>query len=150
MNRHIQTVFCDDIRHELGGKLSFIGVYTGHLFVRAFPVTLPKLCLALTAITPATEPFQKLDLRILKDDEILAEGSLDEAMLSEIAGATAESDGSEDSKKNRVQVLNSLFIFSPFQIDAPCRLRVRALTESGELKGLALMIAEAPAEGPVA
>ena len=146
MNRHIQTVFCDDIRHELGGKLSFIGVYTGHLFVSAFPVTLPKLCLALTAITPATQPFQKLDLRILKDDEVLAEGSLDEAMLSGIADAAAVLDGDENGKENRVQVLNSLFVFSPFQIDAPCRLRVRAVTESGELKGLSLMIAEVPSD----
>ena len=146
MNRHIQTVFCDDIRHELGGKLSFIGVYSGHLFVSTFPVTLPKLCLALTAITPTTQPFQKLDLRILKDDEVLAEGSLDEAMLSCIADATAVLDGDENGEENRVQVLNSLFVFSPFQIDAPCRLRVRAVTESGELKGLSLMIAEAPSD----
>jgi hypothetical protein len=29
MNRQVQTVFCDDIRHELGGKLSYIGVYSG-------------------------------------------------------------------------------------------------------------------------
>ncbi|MBV2234499.1 MAG: hypothetical protein KUL75_03030 [Sterolibacterium sp.] len=147
MNRHIQTIFCDDIRHELGGKLSFIGVYTGHLFVRAFPVTLPKLCLALTAITPASQPFQKLDLRILKDEEILAEGSLDESMLSNVAAAAGEADG-PDGKENRVQVLNSLFVFSPFQIDAPCRLRVRAVTESGELKGLSLMIAEGPVDIP--
>ncbi len=143
MNRHIQTVFCDDIRHELGGKLSFIGVYTGHLFVSTFPVTLPKLCLALTAITPAAQPFQKLDLRILKDDEVLAEASLDEAMLSGIANAAADLDSEGDGKKSGVQVLNSLFVFSPFQIDAPCRLRIRAITESGELKGLPLMIAEA-------
>ena len=147
MNRHIQTIFCDDIRHELGGKLSFIGVYTGHLFVRTFPVTLPKLCLALTAITPSSQPFQKLELRILKDDEVLAEGSLDESMLGTVADATGEADGS-DGKESRVQVLNSLFVFSPFQIDAPCRLRVRAVTESEELKGLSLMITEGLADIP--
>ena len=147
MNRHIQTIFCDDIRHELGGKLSFIGVYTGHLFVRTFPVTLPKLCLALTAITPSSQPFQKLELRILKDDEVLAEGSLDESMLGTVADATGEADDS-DGKESRVQVLNSLFVFSPFQIDAPCRLRVRAVTESEELKGLSLMIAEGLADIP--
>jgi hypothetical protein len=78
MNRHVQTIFCDDIRHELGGKLSYIGVYSGHLFVPAFPVILPKLCLALSVITPASQPFRKLELRIFKDDEQLAEGVLDE------------------------------------------------------------------------
>jgi hypothetical protein len=40
MDRHIQTVFCDDIRHEVGGKHSYIGVYSGKLFVPTFPATL--------------------------------------------------------------------------------------------------------------
>lgn len=142
MNRHVQTIFCDDIRHELGGKLSYIGVYSGHLFVPAFPVTLPKLCLALSVITPASQPFRKLELRIFKDDEQLAEGVLDEAQLSEVIEATAEESGNSATEE-RVQVLNSLFVFSPFQIDGPCRLRVRAVTESEELKGLALSIAQA-------
>jgi hypothetical protein len=50
--RHVETLFCDDIRHEVGGKLSYIGVYSGGLFVRAFPVTLPKLCLAPSGSSP--------------------------------------------------------------------------------------------------
>lgn len=142
MNRHVQTIFCDDIRHELGGKLSYIGVYSGHLFVPAFPVTLPKLCLALSVITPANQPFRKLELRIFKDDEQLAEGVLDEAQLSEVIEAPSEESGNSATNE-RVQVLNSLFVFSPFQIDGPCRLRIRAVTESEELRGLALSIAQA-------
>jgi hypothetical protein len=36
------TIFCDDIRHENGGKTSYIGVYRGNLFTLAeFPITLP-------------------------------------------------------------------------------------------------------------
>jgi hypothetical protein len=145
MNRHVQTIFCDDIRHELGGKLSYIGVYSGHLFVPTFPVTLPKLCLSLSVITPASQPFQKLELRIFKDDEQIAEGILEEVQLSEIIEATAEGNGNFATEE-RVQVLNSLFMFSPFQIDGPCRLRVRAVTESEELKGLALSVAQATAD----
>lgn len=145
MNRHVQTIFCDDIRHELGGKLSYIGVYSGHLFVPTFPVTLPKLCLSLSVITPASQPFQKLELHIFKDDEQIAEGILDEVQLSEIIEATAEGNGNLATEE-RVQVLNSLFMFSPFQIDGPCRLRVRAVTESEELKGLALSVAQAAAD----
>lgn len=145
MNRHVQTIFCDDIRHELGGKLSYIGVYSGHLFVPSFPVTLPKLCLALSVITPANQPFRKLEMRIFKDDEQIAEGILDEAGLSEIIEVTADESGNSAADK-RVQVLNSLFMFSPFQIDGPCHLRVRAVTESEELKGLALSVAQATAD----
>ncbi len=74
MERHLQTIFCDDIRHELGGKLSCIGVYSGRLIVPDFPVALPKLCVAVCALTSAERPFGDLVLRVLKDDEVLTEG----------------------------------------------------------------------------
>jgi len=72
---------------------------------------------------------------------------LDEAKLSEMVEAMAEDSG-DSVAEERVQVLNSLFMFSPFQIDGPCRLRVRAVTESEELKGLALLVAQANAGTP--
>jgi hypothetical protein len=82
MERHLQTIFCDDIRHELGGKLSYIGVYSGRLIVPDFPVTLPKLCVAVCALTSAERPFGNLVLRVLKDDDVVTEGVLDESQLS--------------------------------------------------------------------
>jgi len=37
------TIFCDDIRQEAGNKASYMGVYTGHLFIQGeFPLFLPK------------------------------------------------------------------------------------------------------------
>src|SRR5262249_39756655 len=43
------TIFCDDIRIEVGGKLTYVGVYTGRMFVHgSFPVTVPKLALGIT------------------------------------------------------------------------------------------------------
>lgn len=37
------TIFCDDIRLEAGGKLTYVGVYAGVLRMHGeFPVTLPK------------------------------------------------------------------------------------------------------------
>jgi len=45
---HGWTIFCDDIRPEVGGKFSFMGVYRGIMFVHSdFPVTLPKFGLAI-------------------------------------------------------------------------------------------------------
>lgn len=38
------TIFCDDVRHELNGKVSLMGVYGGDMYVTDFPVTLPKIC----------------------------------------------------------------------------------------------------------
>lgn len=144
MQRHILTVFCDDIRHEMGGKFSYIGVYTGRLFVPTFPITLPKLCLAMSVVTSAEKPFRKLSMRVLKDDDLLAEGMLDEAQLANVVEAS--DDIPEDERKDRVQLLQSIFVFSPFQLEGPCVLRVRVETEEGELRGLGLRIEQAPAE----
>ena len=76
MNRYVLTIFCDDIRHEVGGKFSYIGVYSGQMFVPSFPITLPKLCLAMNVVTSADTPFRKLAMRLLMDEAVLAEAAL--------------------------------------------------------------------------
>jgi hypothetical protein len=143
MNRYVLTIFCDDIRHEVGGKFSYIGVYSGQMFVPSFPITLPKLCLAMSVITSADTPFHNLVMRILKDDALLAEAALDDTQLANAVEAFA--DVPEDERKERVQLLQSMFVFSPFQLDGPCKLRVRIETESVELRGVGLRIDQAPA-----
>ena len=145
MNRHIQTIFCDDIRHEIGGKLSYIGVYSGRLIASEFPITLPKLCLALNVVTPSSEPFRSLSLNILKNEETLAHPVLNEAQLIEAceAAVTANADVASPLP---VLMARFLFVFSPFILEEPCLLRVRAETESEELQGIALRIEQAPPE----
>jgi hypothetical protein len=138
MTRHVETLFCDDIRHEIGGKLSYIGVYSGGLFVPAFPVTLPKLCLSARIVTPANEPLRTLILRVLKDEENLQELTLDEDQLA------AASDADEDATEERIQMTQFMLVFSPIQFDEPCTLKVRVQTETGELRGMALKVDQLP------
>jgi len=136
--RHVETLFCDDIRHEVGGKLSYIGVYSGGLFVRAFPVTLPKLCLSVRVITPANAPLRALTLRVLKDEETLQELILDDA---DLAAASDAGNGIEEEKQGeRVLMAQFMVVFSPIHFDGPCVLRVRAQTEDEELRGAALTV----------
>jgi hypothetical protein len=142
MERHIQTIFCDDIRHELGGKVSYIGVYSGRLFLPTFPLALPKLCLAMNIITPASRPFKKLKLSVLKDAEVLFENDLDDAQLS---GAMEFLSNSDMHIKDQLLSLHSVIIFSPFTLESPCTIRVLAETEDGELRGAGLNIDQVPA-----
>ena len=142
MNRHIQTIFCDDIRNEMGGKLSYIGVYSGRLIVSKFPVTLPKLCLALNIVTPASQPFRSLSLSILKNEEMMAQPILDESQLAEAFEVVVTANVDVASPLS-VLMAKFLFVFSPFILEGPCLLRVRAETESEELQGISLHIVEA-------
>ena len=129
--RHVETLFCDDIRHEVGGKLTFIGVYSGVLFVPAFPLTLSKLCLSVRIVLPADTSFRVLRLSVIRDDEVLQEIALDE-------------EPSEAQRKEPIQVTQFMLVFSPIRFDHPCTLRVRVQTEDGELHGLPLQIDSTP------
>lgn len=134
MNRNIQTIFCDDIRHEIEGKISYIGVYNGTLFLPEFPAKLPKLCLSITALTSPKQPFLKLKLRVLHDDTEIFTGELDENQLSEITGDSS-ANGADDWLS-----LHSFVVFSPFSIETSGKIRVIVETEQGDLLGQCLKI----------
>ena len=38
------AIICDDIRQEVGNKISFIGIYGNNISVTKFPYLFPKLC----------------------------------------------------------------------------------------------------------
>lgn len=146
--RHVETLFCDDIRHEMGGKLSFIGVYPSALFVPAFPVTLPKLCVSVKVVTSADEPLRSLSLRVLKDHDTMQEIAVDEEHLA--AASDSAEDMTEVQRKERVQMAQFILVFSPIQFDGPCTLRVHVQTEDGELRGIALKVGQVqPTADPV-
>ncbi len=42
--KHEFTLLCDDIRQEMGGKTSLMGLYDHHIVVPEVPFILPKVC----------------------------------------------------------------------------------------------------------
>ena len=58
VDRFVHTIFCDDLRQEVGNKVSFMGCYQGELFVPFVPLLLPKLCVYVTVSTPVERPLR--------------------------------------------------------------------------------------------
>ena len=144
--RHVETIFCDDIRYEVGGKLSLIGVYSGGLLVNKFPVILPKLCVLIKIVTPAEEPLSALKVRILKNDETLQEVDVDDLKNATEPLATSP----DEESQQRCHTAQFNLTFSPIHFDSPCTLRVLVRTRDEELRGLALKVGLAPpSEGSV-
>jgi hypothetical protein len=141
MNRYAHSTFCDDIRHELGGKLTLVGIYAGDLLVPAFPCVLPKLCLVLNILTSRSQPFQRLKIRILKDEETLAEGELQMQDLTAVVAGAIPDDG-ESEETNQWLGMTAHFVFSPLKLDGPEVIRVRVETEDGEMRAAGLRIAQ--------
>lgn len=136
MNRFAHAIFCDDIRQELGGKFTFVGVYGAKLLVPAFPGVLPKLCVVVNMATPSDHPFKDLKFRVLRGDTVMAEGTFDNI------AATGEL-----FEGNHEQVMRVVThaIFSPFKVDGPELVRVQILTEDGEIPAGSLQIDQNPA-----
>ena len=145
--QHLQTLFCDDIRHETSGKMTLVGVYSDALIVPELPATLPRLCLVARLIAPLAQPPRSVTLRVFKDDQIVQEVAARKEDLADMLRAAAHYPA--QTRSVRVQIMQFLVEFAPFQLDRPGLLRVHAETDQGRLEGAPLQIATTPGAGPV-
>ncbi len=146
MKPFVSTIYCDDIRQEIGGKLSLMGVYNGVMYVQQFPVNLPKLWIMATYVVAREKPPKSLKLRVFKNNEPLADLDALPDYLKELANTREPvvpvPDGSERMVASHMHVC-----FSPLALDGPCVLRVAAITDQGEVRGLGLQVQQQPASG---
>lgn len=140
--RYCHSLFCDDIRQETTGKWIYIGVYQGQMLVQSFPINLPSLSVVITCVTPADRPFQKLKIRVLKDDEELITEEVPVEALRDVGQFAIESN--TNKREDLISVVEGHLRISPLQADAPCALKVRVDTEDGEINGSGLDIALMP------
>lgn len=126
-SRHIEVIYCDDIREEVGNKVSYMGIYSKDLFVPVAPVVLPKLCIAVKVVTDMTDPFRELEVRILKGE--------DEVELLTTGPIPGPPDDWASEDNSTFMVAQMAFMLAPYQIDGDTILRVRARTEREDLKG---------------
>jgi hypothetical protein len=135
-DRFVHAIFCDDIRQEIGNKVSFMGCYQGELFVPFVPLMLPKLCVQVTVATTVERPLKALTVRLDQGTNQLA--------VIEISGdelARAIPPATED--KTRLAASVGVML-APFTITEPGELRVVVITEEGEMPGPRLRIKLAP------
>src|SRR5450830_483454 len=87
--RWVHAIWCDDVRHEIGNKPSFMGVYTGDLVIPARPAILTRLAVYVSLGTPMDQPFKHLTIRIEKNDDpkSIAAIGIPAEQLEEIAHA---------------------------------------------------------------
>lgn len=139
MDRFVTAIYCDDIREEVGGKRSFMGVYTGRLTVPNAPAILPKFCVVVILNTPINRPFVKCAIRILRDGDTIAEMDFDSTMLGDMQRKITTEPMSPDTENPSI-ILHAVAQIIPFPIVGDSKLRIRVQTEDEELKGPALEI----------
>jgi hypothetical protein len=133
----VTALYCDDIRQEMGGKLSFMGVYNSALVVPQFPATVPKLCVQVTVRIPLETKANNLTVRVLLNEQQVAEVAVPEGELSK----ALSSELNLDSPLENRQITVALAVqFAPLQLEQHGLMRVRAIVDGRELKANALVI----------
>lgn len=135
-SRFAITQFCDDIRQEVGNKVSLMGCYSGELLVEQFPVVLPKLCAQIKVVTPRSEPFERLVLRAYLNDDLLGEVELPVEQANKALRSI-------DPAAKRM-TFGAVMTFAPFVIEKEGSIHIEAESEEGTLKAgrMRLMLTE--------
>ena len=137
-HRFVSTQFCDDVRQEVGNKISLMGCYGQSMLISTFPVLLPKLCAQIKAYTPLERPFAQIVLRLLRGDQALVEMRVPPETLAIPSTMPIPPEA-------RWHMIVGVLAMSPFHVEEPCTLRVEVDTEEGTLSGGTFRIEQAPA-----
>jgi hypothetical protein len=128
------TTFCDDIRHEVGGLVSLIGVYREVMILQgvSFPVTLRKFALYVKYIEPLELVIAPIDLRVFlpgdPDDTPSVRHTWKPKPEADLLSGPDFEPGEE---KTRVRILVTELAFSPLVLQQAGRIKVRAVRPDG-------------------
>jgi hypothetical protein len=81
--------FCDDVRTEVGNKVSVMGIYYDELTVTDLPGVLPKIVVVLQGTLPDVNPMPLVNIEVIAFGQVLVQL---QAVLNKFAPA-ATSDG---------------------------------------------------------
>lgn len=139
MTRFAYSIFCDDIRNEVNGKHSVMGVLGNLMYLAEFPAVLPKLCAVLTASTPHDQPFKAVIFKGTMDGVVLFEIGLDSVQIEQMQ---KQNEGLiEDPKRYEAK---AMVVISPLHLAAPTKIKVSVLADGEEIECTGIQISKAP------
>lgn len=142
MGRHAYSQFCDDIRLEVGSKISMMGMYNGELHVAVMPVFLPKLCVAVYCSTEIDRLFKSIIIRITSGDEVLQESSIPPAELDRMQSDLAARSSASDPIK--IITIGMHFNLVPFPIEKETSVTATVIADGEEMLAGKLRIKHSP------
>ncbi len=142
MNRYAHAIYCDDIRQELGGKITLVGIYTGKCLIQTIPGILPKLCISISMAAPKTDPFRSIQVSAVFAGTEVVKMELDESQIHHIL----EANPSIEPKERKAMTLVLMGVISPFSVPSAGRLKVTVTADGRDLYCEHLEIDSAPPE----
>ena len=132
------SVFClyaDDVRHEVNGKVSFIGTYLGDLNATApsLPSNIARLVVAIFVNIPRDRKFKRLNFEILWDDTVLQGMNFDAGQLP----AGLDDNLAPDANGH---VINLIAAIEPMQLKGNGSINVKVTVDDDVVMGNKLKV----------
>jgi hypothetical protein len=140
MTRYVHATYCDDIRQEVGGKITLVGIYAGQCIVPAVPCVLPKLCVVINLSAPRSEPITSAVVTGAFAGNEVFNMTLESEQISQIMAPSYEA---RPDGQNMMLML--MGVMSPFNVATPGKLTLNVLANGEEIFCESLEISVAPA-----
>lgn len=116
------AIFCDDVRQEIDGKASYIGVYRGKMIVHdEFPTRLPKFAIAVEF--RQRKAIFRGDIRV----HVFLPGE-DKPFFNESLRSDPDKPFPNTSPAHNVVVTRANLIFAPLNLERTGLLKVRIVS----------------------
>lgn len=108
MSRVIDIIVCDDIRHEDGGKVSLMGVYSGVMKVDQPQGLKPQIHVFTRVQAPVQERIKRAVVRLKFNDETIGEFDNDLTSINERIDAAINAPEQDSPRMFSMQMVNAL------------------------------------------
>ena len=138
MPKFAYSFICDDIRRELGGKRTYVGVYGDRFTVKSFPKMVSKLCIGTRMFFSSQEEFNSLQTRIEFNEfnEIIP---FDHEEVENMKEKIQNNNGEDGWPSRRTEILAEVSI-SPFEFSEPGTLKIFVETDIDSIRSGILKI----------
>lgn len=140
MNRFAYCQFADDIRYEVGGKTSLIGIYGSEIHVNAFPAVMPKFCAAAFFATSPEEKLESLQVTVFNGDSIIFDASVPPETLQQMVADVLKNSIPEDPVS--IITLGIHGVVSPLVLDGESVIKVTIKADGKEYMAGKLRVKE--------
>jgi|SRR5215510_10032118 len=144
------TIFCDDIRSEVGGKTTFVGTYDGVLFIHGeFPFVLSKFGMAIRyEEQKGAFTNEEAKLRIFLPGDEGNKASIESLLPMQDARKNARPLPDDNPSEIKYVAVGANLILSPLVIPKAGTIKVRVQCGEETVKLGSLVVTKAGTEVP--
>jgi hypothetical protein len=138
-DRKFRVTYCEDVRIEVTGQMSIIGIFMDAIRFPVFPATLPKFCFFIEVGTPVERLFKHLHFSVYTESGLkIIDQEVPHDILSQQEAALPNIEFDEEGPKLLSLRMNLMATGVTF--DEPTVIRSKLTTELGEVKGQSLRV----------